>query len=70
MSGSILHLKLFPSLNFFSQIFHLILFLYICIKINICHCLVCVFHVNRVLISFIYLLVYVFYSSSLILYHI
>ena len=48
------------------QIFHLILFVYICIDIYICHRLVCVLHVNRVIISFIYL----FYSSSLILYNI
>ena len=41
------------------QIFHLILFVHICIDIYICHHLLCVLHVNRVLISFI-LFIYLF----------
>ena len=43
--------------NFF-QIFHLNLFLHVCIDIYMCHRLVCILHVNRVLISFIYLFIY------------
>ena len=52
------------------KIFHLILCLHICTDIYICHRLVCVLHVNIVLICFIYLIIYLFYSSSLILYNI